>query len=69
MESQWSTINIAATTYEVRDYIPQIRFIHIGKCGGTTLLTAFKDQGVKLHNWHLRKPKVHESMPFLVEIG
>ena len=68
LEPKLGRINIAATVYELRDSIPNIRFIHIGKCGGTSLLISFKDQDVKLHNYHLHKPEFNPEHQYIMWI-
>jgi hypothetical protein len=68
LQTKPSQINIASTIYDVKDSIPNVRFIHIGKCGGTALLTAFKDQHVKLHNCHLVKPDFNPVHQYIIWI-
>jgi len=58
---KFTTMNIAASNYKVKNCIPDIHFIHIGKCGGTALLIAFKEQEIKLDDFHLQKPKKPEK--------
>ncbi len=68
LEANLSFINIGNTIYQVRDVFPNLRFIHIGKCGGTSLLTAFKDQGIKLQNFHLTKPEFNPNHQYIIWI-
>jgi len=68
LEPKLSLTNFANTTYEVRDILPNLRFIHIGKCGGTSLLMAFIDQGIKLQYFHLKKPEFNPEHQYIVWI-
>ncbi|MCK5677486.1 MAG: sulfotransferase family 2 domain-containing protein, partial [Flavobacteriaceae bacterium] len=61
LNPQYTTMSIAATSYKVKDPLPYLHFVHIGKCGGTALMMAFKDQEIKLSDFHLKKPKVYNS--------
>ena len=61
LHPKYTTMNIAANNYKVKDCIPNIHFIHIGKCGGTALIIFFKDQEIKLNDFHLQKPTPPEA--------
>jgi len=68
LEPKLSFTSIANKIYQVRDIFPNLRFIHIGKCGGTSLLMAFKDQGIKLQYFHLTKPEFNPEHQYIIWI-
>lgn len=65
LERKLSKMEIAGTYYEVDDCIPNVRFIHIGKSGGSSVLTTFKDEGIKLHRDHLSKPEYNTDYQYV----
>lgn len=51
--------------YKTHAFAPNLRFIHIGKCGGTTIMAEFFEQGIYLEQDHLRKPRQLPGWVFL----
>ncbi len=43
-------------------------FIHIGKCGGTTLLTEFENNKIKFNHIHLKKFKYNPKKKYVIVI-
>jgi hypothetical protein len=68
LEPELCEMEIASSYYKVRDCYPNVRLIHIGKCGGTAILTFFKNQGIKLSEFHLKKPDIEENFRFIIWI-
>ena len=45
-----------------------LKFIHIGKCGGTSIVKFFKSAGHPLEQYHLRKPPLFDRANYIVWI-
>ena len=66
LEPDYFEMEIASSYYKVKNCIPNIWLIHVGKCGGTALRIFFKDQGINLNDFHLVKPKVDENLQYII---
>lgn len=51
--------------YRIHSHSPNLRFIHIGKCGGTTIMTEFLEKGFSLEQDHLRRPRHRPGWVFI----
>jgi hypothetical protein len=43
-------------SYEVTHECRNLKFIHVGKCGGTSIVHEFLNSGVNMHEFHLQRP-------------
>jgi len=43
-------------------------FIHVGKCGGTSIVEFYKSKGYPLQQYHLRKPPILEQANYILWI-
>ena len=46
--------------------ITNLKFIHIGKCGGTSIIYYFLKHGIKLEQYHLVKPVFNEDIKYFM---
>ena len=46
--------------------ITNLKFIHIGKCGGTSIIYYFLKHGIKLEQYHLVKPVFDEDIKYFM---
>lgn len=52
-------------SYQITSSIPNLRFIHIGKCGGTTIMAEFLTKGIFLEEDHLYLPRACPGWVFI----
>ena len=48
--------------------ITGLRFLHVGKCGGTSIMKAFLEKGILLEEYHMKKPPVHSETQYFIWI-
>lgn len=55
-DKDFSTLQKLGTDFQINKSCECVRFIHIGKCGGTSIRYQFREAGVNLRQFHLEKP-------------
>ena len=58
----------ANETFKINKTINNLKFIHIGKCGGTSILYYFLTQGILIQFYHLEKPILDEDVKYFMWI-
>ncbi len=66
LEPEYFNMGIASNRYKVKNPIPNIWLIHIGKCGGTAIRMFFKDQGINLNQFHTIKPVIESNRKYII---
>ncbi|MCF8260982.1 MAG: sulfotransferase family 2 domain-containing protein [Melioribacteraceae bacterium] len=63
-----TTLKRWGVDYYFKYRIENLKFIHIGKCGGTTIKKRFMTAGIRLSHYHRQKPIANPNFGYFVWI-
>lgn len=52
--------------FTIRRSISDIKFIHIGKCGGTSIVHYLAKKGISISSYHMKRPPLNENIKYVM---
>lgn len=66
VSNQSQVIKMWNEEFHINKIIKDIKFIHIGKCGGTSIMNYLLRNRVFLEEYHLKKPPLNEKIQYFM---
>lgn len=58
--------NIWKKEFHLYKKLDNVKFIHAGKCGGTSIMHSFLNSGIEIEEYHLKKPAINDDYWYFI---